>query len=92
MRISSMIDGEYASIQVRDQGTGMSDDVKGKIFEPFFTTKPVGEGTGLGLSLCHGIVERHAGKLEVTETGPDGTEFTLSLPIAGVPEVEQKIY
>ncbi|RSK48765.1 tetratricopeptide repeat-containing sensor histidine kinase [Hymenobacter rigui] len=66
---------------VRDNGAGMSAEVQQRIFEPFFTTKPVGEGTGLGLSLAHDIVVNgHQGTLQV-ESGPEeGTEFRLTLP------------
>ncbi|GAB3292504.1 hypothetical protein GCM10027511_05670 [Hymenobacter humi] len=69
-------------IRIRDNGTGMSDKVKDKIFHPFFTTKPVGEGTGLGLSLSHDIVTSgHSGQLLVESQEGLGTEFTVSLPI-----------
>ncbi|MFC7667178.1 ATP-binding protein [Hymenobacter humi] len=69
-------------IRIRDNGTGMSDKVKDKIFHPFFTTKPVGEGTGLGLSLSHDIVTSgHSGRLLVESQEGLGTEFTVSLPI-----------
>jgi signal transduction histidine kinase len=69
-------------IRIRDNGTGMSEKVKAKIFHPFFTTKPVGEGTGLGLSLSHDIVTNgHGGQLAVESQEGQGTEFTVSLPI-----------
>ncbi|WP_236668526.1 tetratricopeptide repeat-containing sensor histidine kinase [Hymenobacter rubidus] len=69
-------------IRVRDNGTGMSPEVKAKIFQPFFTTKPVGEGTGLGLSLSHDIVTTgHGGSLAVESQEGVGTEFILSLPV-----------
>ena len=73
--------GDAVEIRVRDNGTGMTDDVRAHIFEPFFTTKPSGEGTGLGLSLSHDIIaKQHAGQLTV-ESQPDAfTEFTVTLP------------
>ncbi len=69
-------------IKVKDNGTGMSEDVKAKIFQPFFTTKPTGEGTGLGLSLAYDIVTKgHGGTLEVESTEGEGTIFTVKLPV-----------
>ena len=64
--------GDEIEIRIRDNGTGISADVKPKIFNPFFTTKPAGEGTGLGLSMSHDIiVKQHGGRIEV-ETAPGG--------------------
>ncbi len=73
--------GPKVEIAIRDNGTGISDEVKAKMFNPFFTTKPAGEGTGLGLSLSHDIVvKQHGGTIEVL-TEPDAfTEFTIVLP------------
>ena len=73
--------GPKVEIAIRDNGTGISDEVKAKIFNPFFTTKPAGEGTGLGLSLSHDIVvKQHGGTIEVL-TAPDVfTQFTIVLP------------
>jgi len=66
---------------VRDNGPGIVPEVQQRIFEPFFTTKPVGEGTGLGLSLSHDIVVNgHQGQLDVTSRPGEGTEFRLTLP------------
>lgn len=72
---------------MRDNGTGISEAVRGKIFEPFFTTKPAGEGTGLGLSLSYDIVvNQHGGQLAV-DSQPDGfTEFVITLPRTGYEE------
>ena len=59
-----------ARLEVRDNGNGVPPENEAKLFQPFFTTKPVGQGTGLGLSLCHGIVESHGGSLSlVSEPG-----------------------
>jgi two-component system NtrC family sensor kinase len=73
--------GEHVEIRIRDNGTGISPDVRERMFNPFFTTKPAGEGTGLGLSLSHDIVvKQHAGTIEV-ETEPGAfTEFRIVLP------------
>ena len=70
-------------IRVRDNGTGMPDHVRAKIFQPFFTTKPVGEGTGLGLSMSYDIITKgHGGTLAVRSTEGIGTEFVIRLPQA----------
>ncbi len=68
-------------LEFSDDGPGMPEDVRRRIFDPFFTTKPVGQGTGLGLSLSHGIVERHGGSMEVDSRVGVGTTFTLHLPV-----------
>jgi signal transduction histidine kinase len=66
---------------VADSGPGISAEVQGRIFEPFFTTKPPGQGTGLGLSLCQGIIERHEGSIRVTSQPDQGAVFSVELPI-----------
>ena len=67
-------------VTIRDNGTGMPDEVLRKIFDPFFTTKSGTQGTGLGLSISHEIIQEHGGKIEVkTEVG-EGTEFLITLP------------
>ncbi len=76
--------GHSVGIAIRDNGTGIPDQVKAKMFNPFFTTKPAGEGTGLGLSLSHDIVvKQHGGTLEVSTEPGSYTQFTLVLPRAG---------
>jgi CheY-like chemotaxis protein/anti-sigma regulatory factor (Ser/Thr protein kinase) len=71
----------YASIDVRDTGTGMTDDVRKRIFDPFFTTKGV-EGTGLGMSVAYGIVKRHNGQITIESIPDEGTTISISLPAA----------
>ncbi|SFC73856.1 sensor histidine kinase [Spirosoma endophyticum] len=68
-------------IRVRDNGTGIPDEVKEKIFQPFFTTKPAGQGTGLGLSLSHDIISAQGGTLMVKTQKGEGTEFIINLQI-----------
>jgi two-component system, NtrC family, sensor kinase len=73
--------GPKVEIVIRDNGTGVSDEVKAKMFNPFFTTKPAGEGTGLGLSLSHDIVvKQHGGAIEVSTERGAYTQFTIVLP------------
>jgi signal transduction histidine kinase len=75
--------GDRVEIRVRDNGTGISAEVKEKIFNPFFTTKPAGEGTGLGLSISHDIiVKQHGGSIEVETEPGEYTEFRIILPRA----------
>ena len=73
--------GDHVEIRIRDNGTGIPDEVKEKMFNPFFTTKPAGEGTGLGLSMSHDIVvKQHGGTIEVATKPGEFTEFTILLP------------
>ena len=69
------------SLIVSDTGSGMSHDVKKRIFEPFFTTKPVGQGTGLGLSVVQSIIEEHTGKILVNSVPGKGSKFEIVLPL-----------
>jgi CheY-like chemotaxis protein len=72
-------------VEVTDTGPGIPPEIQARIFEPFFTTKPPGEGTGLGLSLCRGIIEEHGGTLEVESEPGRGSTFTIDLPIVATP-------
>ncbi len=77
--------GHHARITVSDTGCGMDAAIVERIFEPFFTTKPVGQGTGLGLSVVHGIMHAHAGLVEVSSTPGEGSSFTVLFPVADTP-------
>ena len=73
--------GDKVEIRIRDNGTGISPEVREKIFNPFFTTKPTGEGTGLGLSISHDIVvKQHGGTIDVVTEPGSFTEFIVTLP------------
>ena len=72
--------GEYVSVEVADDGAGMTPEVRARIFEPFFTTKPPGAGTGLGLAMCYGIVKQADGLIDVESEPGRGSRFTVLLP------------
>jgi two-component system, cell cycle sensor histidine kinase and response regulator CckA len=82
--------GAYVRLNVRDTGTGMSDDVRRLVFEPFFTTKPAGKGTGLGLSAIHGIVSQNRGAIAVESTEGSGACFAIDLPYTPPAEPARK--
>jgi CheY-like chemotaxis protein/nitrogen-specific signal transduction histidine kinase len=74
--------GRYLSVQVRDTGVGMTQDVLAQVFEPFFTTKEVGKGTGLGLSQVYGFARQSGGGADVASTPGEGATVTMFLPLA----------
>jgi signal transduction histidine kinase len=73
--------GDKVLISVKDNGSGIPQNVLDKIFQPFFTTKPAGQGTGLGLSMSYDIIKAHGGELKVENTEGEGAEFVILLPI-----------
>ena len=87
------ISGKYAKIVISDTGHGIPSSEIDKVFDPYFTTKDVGKGTGIGLTVVHGIVKSHHGEISVSSSADQGTTFTILLPIsddpvlANVPEV-----
>lgn len=85
---SDLKDGQYVAVQVEDTGAGMDQETLDRVFEPFFTTKDVGKGSGLGLSMVHGMVAQSGGAVHVASRIGEGTIVTLYLPCADVePEV-----
>jgi len=80
-------DVERVTIEIRDTGPGIPPEVQRQIFDPFFTTKPVGQGTGLGLAVCHSIIERHKGTIRVVSPPGAGAAFSIELPLGAGTEV-----
>ncbi|HEX6706626.1 MAG TPA: DAHL domain-containing protein [Albitalea sp.] len=78
---TAMEDNQTVRVEIQDNGTGIPKDVVSKIFDPFFTTKPVGQGTGMGLSISYKIIHEHGGKISVDTEPGVGTVFTILLPV-----------
>ena len=81
--------GPYALLAVSDTGSGIDSAQLQRVFEPFYTTKPIGEGTGMGLSIAHGIVASHGGAISVTSTPGEGTTFRVYLPLLDVEATQE---
>ncbi|UJH92872.1 HAMP domain-containing histidine kinase [Antarcticibacterium sp. 1MA-6-2] len=75
-------DENYLYIEISDEGPGIKEEIRSRIFEPFFTTKPLGEGSGLGLSVVHGIVKSHRGTISTYDNSPHGTVVKITLPLS----------
>lgn len=79
---TSVVDSGWVEIAIADNGCGIPEKIRNRIFDPFFTTKSAGKGTGMGLSISYQIITAtHHGKLEVTSTSGEGTEFVIQIPI-----------
>jgi signal transduction histidine kinase len=78
------VEGDAVCLSVKDTGKGIPESLRERIFDPFFTTKEVGQGTGLGLAVCYGIVTEHGGRVTVDSVLGRGTTFTLVLPSMSV--------
>jgi signal transduction histidine kinase len=88
LSLSAKTEGDWVDVCVSDTGVGIPERIRPRIFDPFFTTKKVGEGTGLGLSLCYGIVKKYGGKIRFSSRSaedepdrPSGTTFVVSMPV-----------
>lgn len=82
VRVSTVLNSQFAEVRVWDNGTGIPKALRDKILQPFFTTKPTGEGTGLGLSLSYDIlVKGHGGKIDMQSKEGEYTEFIISIPV-----------
>lgn len=79
-RVNAGPERDYVTVEVADEGVGISEEEINLIFDPFFTTKESGKGTGLGLSIAYGIVEEHDGWIDVTSVPGEGSRFTVYLP------------
>jgi two-component system NtrC family sensor kinase len=80
IRVATRLEGERVILEISDSGPGVPGTLRERIFEPFFTTKPPGSGTGLGLTTCREIIQRHGGLIEVRGAN-EGSFFHLELPI-----------
>ncbi len=87
---SNLSPGTYLKLTISDTGCGMDKEVLGKIFDPYFTTKEVGKGTGMGLSMAHGIVKDHGGDIKVYSEPGKGTKFDIYFPLGENESVKQK--
>jgi signal transduction histidine kinase len=81
--VATSVDGSDVIVEVSDTGSGIAPEHRERIFEPFFTTKDVGAGQGLGLSISHGIVAKHGGRIEVESARGSGSTFRVVMPLAG---------
>lgn len=87
VHVTAAIAGETATIEVADTGPGIPADVIDRVFEPFFTTRDVGSGMGMGLSICHTIMESHGGTIRVANRPEGGAVFTIEIPLAEMAQI-----
>ncbi|HEX9015099.1 MAG TPA: ATP-binding protein [Chloroflexota bacterium] len=80
-------DGDWAIVEIEDNGPGIPEEIQSRVFDPFFTTKAPGEGTGMGLNIVHNIVQKHRGRIDL-DSRPGKTRFVVRLPIAAVPAAD----
>ena len=79
-RHTALSNGEYVAVRLTDTGAGMTPDVMARAFDPFFTTKPLGQGTGLGMSMVYGFVQQSGGQILLRSSPAEGTAVTIYLP------------
>jgi PAS domain S-box-containing protein len=79
-RLADLAEGDYVTLSVSDNGCGMSQEVMARAFDPFFTTKPIGQGTGLGLSMIYGFVKQSGGQVHISSEPGCGTTISLLIP------------
>jgi len=89
VRVHTRVGADEVRLEVIDDGPGMAPEVRDRVFEPFFTTKPVGQGTGLGLSVCYGIVQSWGGQLEAESAPGRGTTMRIRLPVMSLASAQQ---
>jgi len=82
VEVSVTSNGKEVEITVSDNGIGMNEEVQQHVYENFYTTKPIGEGTGLGMSLTRDIIEKHGGNITFQSTEGEGTSFTFKIPLS----------
>ena len=85
--VRTRLEAEELVLEVLDDGSGIEAESLRQVFEPFFTTKTVGQGTGLGLAICREVVAQHQGRIFAGHRDPNGTMFTVALPLAGLNRV-----
>lgn len=78
---TATVEPNQIQVRIRDNGPGIPEQLLDRLFHPFFTTKDVGKGTGLGLTICYQIIEKHRGKIEVFSSFGQGTEFVVTIPV-----------
>jgi signal transduction histidine kinase len=84
--IETRREGERAVVTLTDDGCGIAEEDLGRVFDPFFTTRSAGDGTGLGLALCHEIVRSHGGAIEIESEPGRGTRVQVSFPVRSAAE------
>lgn len=83
LRVSTRLEANWVCIGISDNGCGIAPELQSRVFDPFFTTRAVGQGMGLGLSVCRDIVRAHQGSIELQSTLGEGSTFTIRLPVPG---------
>ena len=79
--ISDMEDADHIRVKTSDTGIGMNEEVVSRVFEPFFTTRDVGDGTGLGISVSYGVIEKHDGHIGIDSEIDEGNPLIITLPL-----------